>query len=322
MNSIYKAAVLRAPRHFDIVEMMLDDPGPGEVMLRLSGCGVCASNIPPWEGREWFQYPLAPGNPGHEAWGVVEKVGSGVRPSMVGERVSALGENAYATHLVTRADHTVTLPSALADASFPGEPLACAFNVFRRCQIESGQRVAIIGVGFMGAVVTRLAREAGAEVIAISRRDSSLETAERMGATSLVRMDDHQRIIDEVQRLTSDELCDCVVECVGSQWPLDLGTALTRVRGRLVIAGYHQDGARQVDMQLWNWRGLDVINAHERAPEAYLQGMRDAIEAVVSGRLDPRPLLTHTFPLERIAEALELTRTRPEGFVKAVLRYD
>jgi len=54
-----------------------------------------------------------------------------------------------------------------------------------------------------------------------------------------------------------------VIEAAGQQWPLDLATELTRERGRLIIAGYHQDGPRQINMQLWNWRGLDVINAHE-----------------------------------------------------------
>ena len=48
-------------------------------------------------------------------------------------------------------------------------------------------------------------------------------------------------------------------------------------------------------MQLWNWRGLDVINAHERDPEVYVEGMREAVEAVAAGRLDPSPLYTHTF---------------------------
>jgi hypothetical protein len=54
----------------------------------------------------------------------------------------------------------------------------------------------------------------------------------------------------------------------------DLAGELCAERGRLVIAGYHQDGMRQVNVQLWNWRGIDVINAHERDPQAYVDGMR------------------------------------------------
>jgi threonine dehydrogenase-like Zn-dependent dehydrogenase len=111
-----------------------------------------------------------------------------------------------------------------------------------------------------------------------------------------------------------------VIECVGKQWPLDLAADLTRVRGKLVIAGYHQDGARQVDMQMWNWRGLDVINAHERDPKVYVHGIRKAVEALKEGRLDPAPLFTHEFGLDQMDQALEAAKERPDGFMKALIR--
>jgi threonine dehydrogenase-like Zn-dependent dehydrogenase len=72
-------------------------------------------------------------------------------------------------------------------------------------------------------------------------------------------------------------------------------------------------------MFLWNWRGLDVINAHERAPAAYVGGMSAALERVVTGALDPEPLYTHRVTLDRAGEAFELLRLRPDGFVKALV---
>ncbi len=72
-------------------------------------------------------------------------------------------------------------------------------------------------------------------------------------------------------------------------------------------------------MQLWNWRGLDVINAHERDPAVYARGVREAVEAVASGRIDPSPLYTGAYPLEALGEALDATRDRPDGFVKALV---
>jgi threonine dehydrogenase-like Zn-dependent dehydrogenase len=109
---------------------------------------------------------------------------------------------------------------------------------------------------------------------------------------------------------------------VGKQWPLDLAGEIVAEGGRLVVAGYHQDGPRQVNMQNWNWRGIDVINAHERDPARHLQGLREAVEAVRQGRLDPRPLVTHPFDLAGLGEALDATRDKPEGFVKAWIRFD
>jgi threonine dehydrogenase-like Zn-dependent dehydrogenase len=264
-------------------------------------------------------FPTKPGDLGHEGWGVVDAVGEEVDAVAAGDRVAAISYRAYADYDIAEADAVVRLPESLAGQPFPGEPLGCAMNIFRRSDIQAGQTVAIVGIGFLGAILTRLATDAGARVIAISRRSYSLDVARRFGAAELVAMDDHRAIIERVKDLTGGVFCDRAIEAVGKQWPLDLAAELTRERGRLVVAGYHQDGPRQVNMWLWNWRGLDVINAHERDPAVYVQGIREAVEAVASGRLDPMPLYTHAFPLDRLGEALDATRDRPDGFLKALV---
>src|SRR5690606_40523727 len=113
--------------------------------------------------------------------------------------------------------------------------------------------------------------------------------------------------------------CDVTIEVTGLQAPLDVAGELTRERGRLVVAGFHQDGPRTVNMFLWNWRGLDVINAHERDPAVYVGGMRMAVAAVASGVLDPERLYTHRFALADAGAALEMMRSRPPGFLKALI---
>jgi threonine dehydrogenase-like Zn-dependent dehydrogenase len=72
-------------------------------------------------------------------------------------------------------------------------------------------------------------------------------------------------------------------------------------------------------MQMWNWRGFDVVNAHERDPAQYVAGIRAAVDLMCAGKIDPAPLFTHRFPLDRLGEALELARQRPDGFLKAVV---
>jgi threonine dehydrogenase-like Zn-dependent dehydrogenase len=314
-----RAAVVTGPGQLHIESRPAPEPGPGEVRLRLEGCGVCASNLTPWAGPDWMQFPTAPGGLGHEGWGVVDATGPGVDGLSIGDRVAALSQHAYAEYDLAEASMVVRLPPELAGRPFPGEPLGCAMNIFRRARIESGQTVAVIGVGFLGAVLTRLAADAGARVIAISRRPYALEVARRMGAMEVVPMEDHDAIIERVRELTDGRFCPRVIEAVGKSWPLDLAAELTAEGGRLVVAGYHQDGPRQVNMQLWNWRGFDVINAHERDPAVCVQGVREAVDAVASGRLDPSDLYTHRYPLARLAEALDATRDRPDGFLKALV---
>ncbi len=314
-----RAAVVTGPGRVEIAEIARPDPGPGQVRVRIEGCGVCASNLTPWAGPEWMQFPTEPGSLGHEGWGVVDAVGPGVAGLAEGDRVAALSYKSYAEYDIAEADAVVRLPESLAGQPFPGEPLGCAMNIFQRSGIEAGQTVAIVGIGFLGAILTRLATDAGARVIAISRRPFSLDVARSFGAAETIPMEDHGGIIERVRDLTGGTFCDRVIEAVGKQWPLDLAAELTRERGRLIVAGYHQDGPRQVNMWLWNWRGLDVINAHERDPGIYVQGIRAAVDAVASGRLDPAPLYTHRFPLDRLDAALDATRDRPDGFLKALV---
>jgi threonine dehydrogenase-like Zn-dependent dehydrogenase len=272
-----------------------------------------------WEGRPWFEYPLPGGAPGHEGWGVIDAVGPGVDGLAPGDRVAALSVRAFAEYDLAQADAVVPLPAALATQPFPGEPLGCAVNVFRRAGIRRGDTVVVIGIGFLGAVVTRLASRAGARVVAVSRRPFALEVARGQGAELMLPLADHGRVVREVERVTGGAGADCVIEAVGLQEPLDLAGQLTRVRGRLVVAGYHQDGMRQVNMQLWNWRGIDVINAHERDPGTALDGIRGAIQAVTDGTLDPAPLYTHRFELGELDQALDTMRRRPDGFLKALV---
>jgi threonine dehydrogenase-like Zn-dependent dehydrogenase len=314
-----RAAVLAAPGRAEVMGVERPEPGPGEVRIRLEGSGVCASNLPVWEGREWFDYPQPPGAPGHEGWGTVDAVGDDVHGVAVGERVAALSYRAYAEYDIAPMDAIVPLPAAWRDVPFPGEPVGCAMNIFRRSDIQPGQTVAIVGVGFQGALLTQLAARHGARVIAISRRPFALDVARQCGASVCIPMHDHGAIVARVMELTDGAGCDRVIEAVGLQWPLDLAGELTRERGRLIIAGYHQDGLRQVNMQLWNWRGLDVINAHERDPQIYVDGIRAGVEAVAAGVLDPAMLCTHRYPLDELGSALRATMERPDGFLKALV---
>jgi threonine dehydrogenase-like Zn-dependent dehydrogenase len=314
-----RTAVVTGPGRLDIVPQATDDPAPGEIQVAVAGCGICGSDAPVWEGRPWFEYPLAAGAPGHEAWGTVEASQEDVRGLGVGTPVALLTTRGLTTRINVPLDEVVPLPAELTGAPFPGEALACVFNVARRSGFQPGDTVAIIGIGFLGAVVAQLAVRSGARVIAIARREEALQTARSLGVSETVLMDDHQRVIDAVAALTAGRMCATVVEATGAQWPLDLAAELIAVSGRLVVAGYHQDGTRSVNMQLWNWRGIDVVNAHERDPGRVRFGLREAAAAVADGWFDPSSLYSHVYPLAQASLAMDALVTRPAGFTKALV---
>jgi threonine dehydrogenase-like Zn-dependent dehydrogenase len=317
------AVVFRGDGRVSHVNIEPPSPGRGQVRVRLEGCGICASNLPVWEGRPWFRYPMAPGSPGHEGWGTVDAIGAGTEELRTGDRVAMVSGNAYATHDIADAEGVVRLPHELDGRPFPAEPLGCVANIFRRSDILSGQTVAIVGIGFLGAALTALAVRAGARVIALSRRAFALEMAEHYGAEIRVRLDDDpSQAVREARRWCGPGGFARVIEAVGTQGALDIASELIGVRGRLVVAGYHQEGLRTVDMQRWNWLGVDVINAHERDTSAYLDGMQEAVDLVASGRFDPTPLYTHRFALPEIGEAFATLSARPPGFLKALVICD
>jgi threonine dehydrogenase-like Zn-dependent dehydrogenase len=315
----HRSAVLVAPGTFEMCSTELPQPGAGEVRVRLEGCGICASSLPVWEGRPWFKYPLESGTPGHEGWGRIDELGVGAEGFAIGDRVAFVSNHAFAQFDVAPTAAVVRLPRELNDQPFPGEPLGCAMNIFERSDIRAGMSVAIVGGGFLGTLLTQLATHAGAEVCVISHREYSLQVAQAAGAAHVFSSADANVAKTRALEITGGRGFERVIEAAGVQSTLDLASALTAEGARLVIAGYHQDGLRQVNLQEWNWRGIDVINAHERATERYAAGIRAAAQAVLDGRIDPFPLLTHALPLGELERGFELTRSRPDGFIKAIV---
>jgi threonine dehydrogenase-like Zn-dependent dehydrogenase len=313
------AAVLVCPGQFELQKLQVPEPASDEVRMKVEYCGICSSNLAPWRGAPWFEYPFPPGAPGHESVGVVELVGANVSGLEVGTQVSMLGNSGFAEYEIAKAKCVVPISNGPRKVPFLGEPLGCAMNVFRRAQIRKNVWVAIVGTGFLGTILLQLCTEAGAKVIAISRRRSALQLAEKMGATLTLSLENQSKLLAAVREVTEEHFCPVVIEAGGAQETLDIASAVTGIRGRLVIAGYHQDGPRSVNMQEWNWRGIDVINAHERDEAVYIEGIREAAEAVASTRIRLEELVSHFFPLEQIEKGFQTLERRPEGFIKGVV---
>ncbi len=318
--SLMKAAVITSPRNIEFQNVPVPVPGNRQVLIRIEGCGICGSDLPVWQGREWFTYPYGTGAPGHEGFGIVEEVGAKVTSVSVGQRVAMLSYHSYAEYDIAEADEIVKLPGQFAGLPFPGEPLGCSINIFKRSQITKNDTVAIVGAGFIGNLLIQLCKSAGAKVIAVSRRESSLKMAFECGADHIVKMDDHYQVIQKVNELTQNKGCSCVIEATGKQWPLDLAGEFVGVRGRLIIAGFHQDGMRQVNIQNWNWKGIDVINAHERDPRVYISGMQLAVEAVANGILNPGLLYTHHYEFGQLNQAFEDMSAGKDGYIKGIIK--
>lgn len=307
-----RAARIAAPGDVRFERVQLPEPAPREVRFRVQGCGVSRT-------RAWEQPGVdsEPGASGPEGWGVVDAVGTAVESLKLGDRIAALSTHAFAEFDVVDEGAAVVLPESLVDQPFPGAALGGAMNVIAQSSIHPGQNVAVVGVGFLGALLVQLAARAGAHVIALSRRPFSLSLAREMGASSVVEIETHAQAVHDMRQLTYDKLCDRVLEATGEQAGISLGMALVSRRGTFVIAGRHT-GARAIDLEQWAARGCNVVNAHD-CVEMAAQGMRAAMRLMQSAELETASLCTHEYRLEQLAEALEVARQRPVGLIKALI---
>jgi threonine dehydrogenase-like Zn-dependent dehydrogenase len=292
------------------------EPGPGEVLLRVAACGVCASELDLWTGDADVAYPRFPG---HEVSGVVERAGPGVaapRPSdPVGAWVTARG---FADYAVVRAEHCFPageLPLDLALA----EPLACAVNAVELAAPALADDVLIVGAGFMGHLVHKLVRLKGPRhVIVADPRPDALAVAAALGATRTVDVR-AERLADAVGDVTQGAGVDVAFEVTGAQAALrELGDA-TRMSGKVAIVGFHQGGTREVPLGAWNWMAFQLVNAHFREEAAILRGMRTAMRLLSAGRVTLDDLVTHRFGLDDVGAAFATAAEKPPGFVKATV---
>lgn len=307
-----------APQRSEIVDEPNREPGPGEVLIRVTACGVCASELHPWNDG----VTAYPRRFGHEPVGVIEGAGPGVERFGVGDRVTGLFTGAFSDTAIASEDVLLAVPDGLADESAMGEPLACLVNAQRRTPIELADRVALIGLGYMGLGLLQLIKLRGpSAIIAIDVREEARERAAELGADEVY----HPSEVPDECFLTrfgdwdSDRGLDVVVEASGTQPGLTLAGKLVRAHGLLSILGYHQGKPREVDVEMWNWKAIDVVNAHVRRREDLLQSMEIGLALEAKGLIDLGGLVTHRFGLDEVDAAYAALRDKPPGFIKAVV---
>jgi L-iditol 2-dehydrogenase len=311
-----RIAVLTAPRRFEIAEVSTPRPGPGEVLVAVAACGVCASELESWTGRSEPTYPL---RLGHEVSGTVAELGEGVTSLALGDPVGVwVAGDGYAEYVVARAAHCFPAGPAPLDTVL-AEPLACVVNAVDLADLRLGDDVVLIGAGFMGHLVQQVAALRGVRqlIVADTRRDA-LDRASSLGATRTVHVGEED-LAEAVAELTDGHLADVCFECTGTQAALDSIGAVTRMSGKVVLVGFHQGPPRSVPLGFWNWMAYDIRNAHFREMSTILHGMDVGARLLRAGIVDLSPHVTHRFELNDIAEAFDTALAKPEGFVKATV---
>lgn len=289
-----RVAVATASGGIVLRERPVPEPGPGEVLVRVEFCGVCSSDLgylagSPAEGRHL----------GHEVVGRVETGVGDVRPG----RYAVQTSEGFGDHVVVAPEALVPVPDGLQPRfAALAEPVACAVMAAdRSVGAAPPTHALLVGAGFMGLVLVRLLAARGIAVTALDPDPGARQAALTMGA--------------EIIASTADDLpgeadFDLVLECVGNQAALDVAVRHVAIGGLLSIVGYHQSagGMRSFDVRTLNFRGVDIVNAHERDEATIGRAMARALVLLARGILDGSVLVTGTTPLAGLPALIDARR--------------
>jgi L-iditol 2-dehydrogenase len=311
-----RAALLTEPERIEIVDRTLPPVAPDEVCIRITQCGVCASELDLWTGKAVARLPAAIG---HEVAGVVEEVGEDVTSLRVGDEVAAwIHGGGFAEKAVIKERYCIAVAPGVAYPAV-AEPLACVVNAVELAAPALADDVVIVGAGYMGNLIQMVTALKGPRSITVAdTRPDALARAADLGATRIV--DPRAESLPDVVREVTDERgADVTYEVTGVLAGLELASQVTRMSGKLCIVGYHQGGTRAIALGDWNWMALQIVNAHFRDTDTIMSGMRAGMRLVNAGLLDASSLVTASYPLTRIADAFQIAAAKPDGFVKAVV---
>ena len=302
-----KAAIL-TNNGFQIDEQPIPTPGPGELLVKNIATGICEGDVFVYRSRT-AEFP--PTLLGHESTGIVEAIGTGVTGFTPGDKITAIG-GAYADYFTAPTTTLVKLPDSINPLHALGEPIACCIHAANRFGIRLGDRVTVLGCGFMGLICLQLANRQGASFIcALDPIKERRDMACQLGADVALNPIDQQ----PQDILGTYGEFDVVIEAAGVTNTVDMSGDLVKQHGRIIIVGYHQShqGIRHINMKQWNFKAIDVINGHVRRHDEKQAAMAAGMALLANGRLKHRPP-RHILPPHRRRHRLPAShqpQTRP-----------
>jgi threonine dehydrogenase-like Zn-dependent dehydrogenase len=310
-----KVLQITAPGQTEWRDMPVPGPGPGEVLVRILGVATSATwdlaiadGTPVYPAKP-IQYPLAPGQPGREAMGEIVAVGAGVARLRAGTRVACwrdagrAGSGCYAQYVAVAEGHVVKVPRSLGPRDMAPLMLATSLHsLFDRLNgmgAVRGKRTGVNGLEAAGLVAVQMARYYGArDVVAIDPLPDRRRMALTLGASSAVSPDDAALVAAFAAAPTLDTAIDCTADGAKVESLLD------RTRDIMAVHGVLTEDIRFTARHSLSGVGL-LGHRHVQSRDAAVRALR----LVNSGALKIAPLVTHTLPLERYPEGIELLRT-------------
>jgi len=338
-----KAAVLHDVRDIRVEEVKKPEIAEDEVLIEVKAAGICGTDLHFYKGEWKVDMPIIPG---HEFSGVIAEVGENVDGFKIGEHVvaepnitcgscyfclmsernffcenlKAVGvtvNGAFAEYLKIKGRNLYRIPENLSfEEAALIEPLACCIRGLDNVGIKAGESVLIVGAGPIGLLLMQLVRNFGASmIIQTDLEDYRLEKALELGADHVINVSKEDPI-KVIKELTGGYGVDVAIEAVGSPKAITQAVEAVRKGGRVNIFGVSPQDA------VWQVKPFDLyskeltITTSYRSPYTFQR----AVKMASSGRLKLKPLISHIFPLEKIAEAFEILDKKLDNVMKVILK--
>jgi 2-desacetyl-2-hydroxyethyl bacteriochlorophyllide A dehydrogenase len=317
--------ILDYHKPFQLSRCKIPAPKPGEVLVEVKASGLCSTDLHLLDGRQ--DLGQLPRIPGHESAGVVVETGAGVEDRRRGQRVVVLidvacgrcrhclsgqtqrctamkrigfeRDGGHAEFVAVPEGNLIELPDTLSfeDACILPDATACMYHsLVSQGKIGPNQRVLILGSGGLGMHGIQIARLAGAEVAATSRRAHRLAEAARLGALPVnPEEEDLGKVIEE---FTQCQGLDLVADCIGTQESVSQGFALLRPGGKLLVIAYLDRSFEFPSLPLFS-KEKEIIGCRGTNK----QELCDVVELVAQGRL--QSIIGERFPLSEFIKATE-----------------
>lgn len=335
---------LHSPTELKMHDEPVPSPGPGEVLIRVTSVGICASDVHWWrDGRIGTTVLDKPIVLGHEAAGTIESVGEGVTSVKSGQRVAIeparpcfecefctsgrwnvcpnvlfFGtpptDGCFQDFIVWPEKLVLPIPDELTnDEAAMVEPLAVGLYAAELAAVQQRESVAILGAGAIGLSTLQSIKMAGAgKVLVVDPVESRRALALKLGADAACSPEEAEA---RAKELTDGRGFDVVVECAGEPDAVRQSARLARVLGRAVIVGIPRGDDYPFDASAARRKQLAAQFVRRSNNTTEL-----AIELVRERKIDVASLATHIFPLEQVDEAMRMAETKSNGVLRAVIR--
>jgi L-iditol 2-dehydrogenase len=346
-----KAAVILKPGVIAIQDLPTPTPGPGDVLLKVEACALCGTDQRVLSGEKHVDVPIV----GHEITGCVAAVGAGITQYKPGERyivqtVVGCGEcpmcaihrenlcekgfkaigyqwnGGFADYMIMPKKAVdqgclIPIPQDLSpEIGTLIEPLSCCVNGMKYIPMETAEHVLIFGGGIIGVLNGLVARARGARRISILDVSTDrLNLLQKLGLPfdDFVCSRDHKPE-EWVKTTTRGRGVDAVVVAASVKQLVTVGIKLLKRAGHLsIFAGMPKsDPTEPTDLNLIHYLELNLHGANSSALAEYLT----ARDFLVTGKIDGRKLVTHTFPLAQFDEAVKVQANPASGSLKVIIK--